>query len=79
MIMGDKIVKIEDAFVTIGGYILSVLKDKNMSVDNLYEVFSNSYPKTIKFDDFMYAIDFLYMIKKIKIKNSDILEIVKWN
>lgn len=76
MIMGDKIVKVEDAFITIGGYILAILKDKNMSVDLLYSNFSKEYPKKINFDDFIYAIDFLFMIRKIKIKNDDILEVV---
>ncbi|PPK61447.1 hypothetical protein B0F89_11093 [Malaciobacter marinus] len=76
MIMGDKIVKVEDAFITMGGYILSLLKDKNMSIDLLYSSFLKEYPKKVNFDDFIYTIDFLYMIKKIKIRNDDILEVV---
>lgn len=76
MIMGDKIVKVEDAFITMGGYVLSLLKDKNMSIDLLYSSFLKEYPKKVNFDDFIYTIDFLYMIKKIKIKNDDVLEVV---
>lgn len=76
MIMGDKIVKVEDAFITIGGYILTLLKDKNMSIDLLYSSFLKIYPKKISFDDFIYAIDFLFMIKKVRIKNDDILEVI---
>lgn len=76
MIMGDKIVKVEDAFISMGGYILMLLNKKNMSVDLLYTSFLNIYPKKINFDDFIYAIDFLFMIKKIRIKNNDILEVV---
>ncbi len=74
--MGDKIVKIEDAFITIGGYILVLLKERNMSVDLLYASFLKNYPKKISFDDFIYAIDFLFMIKKIRIKNDDILGVI---
>lgn len=74
--MGDKIVKVEDAFITIGGYILILLKEKNMSIDLLYSKFLELYPKEINFDDFIYAIDFLFMIKKVRIKNDDILEVV---
>lgn len=77
MIMGDKIVKVEDAFITIGGYILTLLNDKNMSVDLLYDNFLKIYPKKISFDDFTYTVDFLFMIKKIQIKNDDILEVAK--
>lgn len=77
MIMGNKIVKIEDAFITIGGYILTILNNKEKSIDVLYSSFSEAYPKTISFEQFIYTIDFLFMIKKIKIKHDDVLEIVK--
>ena len=76
MIMGNKIVKIEDSFVVIGGYILSILKQKSLSIDLLYSKFLEIYPKKISFEDFSYAIDFLYMIKKIKMKNEDIIEVI---
>lgn len=76
MIMGNKIVKVEDAFITIGGYILSILKKENMSIDNLYSNFLAQYPKKIGFETFVYAIDFLFMIKKIKIKQDDVVEVV---
>lgn len=74
MIMGDKIVKVEDAFITMGGYILSLLKDKEMSIDTLYSKFLKTYPKQIDFEQFVYAIDFLFMIQKVRIKHDDILE-----
>jgi hypothetical protein len=74
--MGNKIVKIEDSFISMGGYILSILQGKSISIDNLYMKFNESYPKKeISFDSFLYAIDFLFMINKIKIKKDDILEV----
>ena len=76
MIMGNKIVKIEDSFVVMGGYILSILQDESISIDSLYIEFNKSYPKKeTSFDSFLYAIDFLFMINKIKIKKDDILEV----
>ena len=76
MIMGNKIVKVEDSFISMGGYILSILNGKNLSLDNLYIKFNESYPKNnISFESFIYTIDFLFMIKKIKIKENDILEV----
>jgi hypothetical protein len=74
--MGNKIVKVEDSFISIGGYILMLLKEKNMSVDFLYSNFLKNYPKKFSFEDFIYAIDFLFMIKKVRIKNNDILEVI---
>ncbi|HHH55140.1 MAG TPA: hypothetical protein ENK91_15870 [Bacteroidetes bacterium] len=74
--MGNKIVKIEDSFVSMGGYILSILQKESISIDDLYIEFSEKYPKKeIPFDSFLYAIDFLFMINKIKIKKDDILEV----
>ena len=74
--MGDKIVKIEDAFITLGGYILSILKQQDMNADNLYIKFKEIYPKkNIDFNHFIYTLDFLFMINKIHIKNDDILEV----
>ncbi|HHB52541.1 MAG TPA: hypothetical protein ENK75_05810 [Saprospiraceae bacterium] len=74
--MGDKIVKVEDAFITIGGYILSILQKESMPIDNLYKKFLEKYPKKISFEHFSYAINFLFMIKKIQIKQDDILEVL---
>ena len=80
MIMGNKIVKIEDSFVSMGGYILSILQNGTVSIDDLYIEFNKSYPKKeISFDSFLYAVDFLFMINKIKIKKDDILEVRIWN
>ena len=74
--MGNKIVKIEDSFVSMGGYILSILQNESICLDDLYIEFKKSYPKKkISFDSFLYAIDFLFMINKIQIKKDDILEV----
>jgi len=75
MIMGNKIVKIEDALVTIGGYILSLLQDNEMSIDSLYSKFKEIYPKKISFEEFVYSIDFLFMINRIEIAKSDYIRI----
>lgn len=76
MIMGNKIVKVEDAFITLGGYILSILKQKNMDIDSLYIKFKEVYPKkNIDFNHFVYTLDFLFMINKIAIKKDAILEV----
>lgn len=77
MIMGNKIVKTEDALIILGAYVLPILKNKSMPLDNLYAEFINKYPKkNISFEHFIYTLDFLFMIKKIDIENDDILKIV---
>jgi len=75
MVMGNKIVKVEDALITIGGYILQILKDKKMSIDEIYLKLKEVYPKEdISFDTFIYAVDFLYMINKLNLVQDDIVE-----
>ncbi|EON1911250.1 ABC-three component system middle component 6 [Campylobacter jejuni] len=49
---------------------------RKKAIDDLYSEFSRIYPKKISFETFMYAIDFLYMIKKLRIIKEDILEII---
>lgn len=76
MVMGNKIVKIEDALITIGGYILQILKDKKMPIDELFLQLKDVYPKKhLSFDIFIYAIDFLYMINKLDLVQDDTVEI----
>jgi len=76
MIMGNKIVKIEDSFVSMGGYILSILQKESISIDDLFFKFNELYPKKeISFDSFLYAVDFLFMVNKIQIKENDVLEV----
>lgn len=73
--MGNKLTKIEDSLFVIGGYILEILLQEKKAIDDLYSEFNCIYPKKISFEAFVYAIDFLYMIKKLKITKEDILEI----
>ena len=76
MVMGNKIVKIEDTLVAIGGYIISILKENSMQIDDLYVQFKERYPKQdISFEKFIYAIDFLYMINKVELSSEDILKV----
>ncbi len=76
MVMGNKIVKIEDALITIGGYVLQILKDKKMSIDEIFLQLKEVYPKKdLSFDLFIYTIDFLYMINKLDLVQDDIVEI----
>lgn len=78
MVMGNKIVKIEDSLFVIGGYILDILlKNHSMQIDELYVEFMGKYSKRIDFETFIYAVDFLFLIQKIKIQSNDILEVVK--
>ena len=75
MVMGNKIVKIENALITIGGYVLSSLKEKEMTLDNLYIAFKKIYPKDVSFERFVYSIDFLFMIKTIEVTKDGKLRI----
>lgn len=78
MVMGNKIIKIEDSLFVIGGYILDILlKNHSVQIDELYAEFISQYPKKIDFETFIYAVDFLFLIKKVKIQVNDVLEVVK--
>ena len=71
--MGNKIFNVEDTLVAIGAEILDILQNKDMKVDTLYSELNNQYVKKVKFDRFVYTLDFLYAIGMIAIKKDDIV------
>jgi hypothetical protein len=73
MVMGNKIFKLEDTLVVIGAAIIKALSAGPARLDDLYLATGSHYPKKLKFDRFVYAVDFLYMIGKVDIEKDDVL------
>lgn len=71
MIMGSKTVRQEDSLVSIGGYIITILKEKEVNIDELYASLNEVYPKEVKFGVFINTLYFLFMIKKIFLVKAD--------
>ena len=75
MILPSKIIQPVDSLISISAIIIEILKETNMSLDDLLEVFNKRYYKKITIEKLILAVDFLYMTDKIMDKN----EIIKIN
>lgn len=81
MILPSKYIKINESIFGLGGVILEILGKKSMDVEELWQLYLDFAVKvhedfTQRFDDFILALNYLYMIgavcinKKGKIKNA---------
>ena len=70
--MPNKVVKPIDSLISIGGFILKNLKNKNMNIDILFENINREYPKKISMEKIILSLDFLYSIDKIELENDKV-------
>lgn len=74
MIIPTKTIQPVDSLISISAIIIEILKEANMSLDDLLEVFNKRYYKKIVIEKLILAIDFLYMTDKI-MDNNEIIKI----
>lgn len=70
MILPKKHLSIHESLIGFGGFLLTQLQQP-LDVDSLWERYNNAYsklkyPVKFTFDEFIIALDFLYMIGAIK-------------
>ena len=70
MIMPTKIIKPVDSLICISPYILDILKNNSMSMDDLLIRLNKTYYKNISIDTLILCIDFLFITGKIKDNNE---------
>lgn len=75
MVMPTKIVKPVDSLIAISAYIIQILKNKNMNIDDLLDALNQSYYKKIDIRKLLMCLDFLFMCGKIR--NED--DVIKLN
>ena len=74
MIVPTKTIQPVDSLISISAIIIEILKEANMSLDDLLEAFNKRYYKKIAIEKLILAIDFLYMTDKI-MDNNEIIKI----
>ena len=74
MILPSKIIQPVDSLISISAIIIEILKETNMSLDDLLEVFNKRYYKKITIEKLILAVDFLYVTDKI-MDNNEIIKI----
>jgi len=71
MVMGNKIINVNDTLFAIGAIVIKHLKTSNEKVDTLYQKIKKE--KNISFKKFILTLDFLFVVDKIEIKEKDII------
>ena len=74
MIIPSKTIQPVDSLISISAIIIEILKEANMSLDDLLEVFNKRYYKKIAIEKLILAVDFLYITDKI-MDNNEIIKI----
>ena len=74
MIIPSKTIQPVDSLISISDIIIEILKETNMSLDDLLEVLNKRYYKKITIEKLILAVDFLYMTDKI-MDNNEIIKI----
>jgi hypothetical protein len=74
MIIPTKTMQPVDSLISISAIIIEILKEANMSLDDLLEVFNKRYYKKIAMEKLILAVDFLYIMDKI-MDNNEIIKI----
>jgi hypothetical protein len=74
MIIPTKTIQPVDSLISISAIIIEILKEANMSLDDLLEVFNKRYYKKIAIEKLILAVDFLYITDKI-MDNNEIIKI----
>ena len=74
MILPSKTIQPVDSLISISAIIIEILKDANMTLDELLEVFNKKYYKKITIEKLILAVDFLFITDKI-MDNNEIIKI----
>ncbi|PDS24076.1 ABC-three component system middle component 6 [Flavobacterium branchiophilum] len=70
MILPTKTIQPVDSLLSISALIIEILKEKEMSLDDLFDEFNNRYYKKITIEKLILSVDFLYITNKVKDNNA---------
>lgn len=74
MILPTKTIQPVDSLLSISAFILEILNENEMTVDDLFDEFNKRYYKKISIDKLILSVDFLYITNKV-IDNNAIIKI----
>lgn len=70
MILPTKTIQPVDSLISISALIIEILKEKDMTLDDLYDEFNKRYYKKITIEKLILSIDFLYITNKVMDNNA---------
>ena len=70
MILPTKTIQPVDSLLSISSLIIEILKEKEMTLDDLFDEFNKKYYKKITIEKLILSIDFLYITNKVMDNNA---------
>lgn len=70
MILPTKTILPVDSLLSVSAFILEILKENEMTVDDLFDEFNKRYYKKISIDKLILSVDFLYITNKVMDNNA---------
>lgn len=70
MILPTKTIQPVDCLLSISALIIEILKEKEMSLDDLFDEFNKRYYKKITIEKLILSVDFLYITNKVMDNNA---------
>ncbi|SUX47829.1 ABC-three component system middle component 6 [Chryseobacterium indoltheticum] len=70
MILPTKIIQPVDSLLSISAFIIEILKEKDLTLDDLFDEFNKRYYKKITIEKLILSVDFLYITDKVMDNNA---------
>ncbi|WP_366100331.1 ABC-three component system middle component 6 [Flavobacterium sp.] len=70
MILPTKTIQPVDSLLSISALIIEILKEKEMTLDDLFDEFNKRYYKKITIEKLILSVDFLYITNKVTDNNA---------
>ncbi len=70
MILPTKTIQPVDSLLSISALIIEILKEKEMTLDDLFDEFNKMYYKKITIEKLILSVDFLYITNKVMDNNA---------
>lgn len=70
MILPNKTIQPVDSLLSISALIIEILKENEMTLDDLFDEFNKRYYKKITIEKLILSVDFLYITNKVMDNNA---------
>ena len=74
MILPSKTVKPIDSLFCISSYVVKVIGNKWLSIDEIHENINRAYPKSVSIETLLLCLDYLFIIGKLE-RNNEVIKI----
>lgn len=70
MLMPNKIIKPVDSLFSISAFILKILHEQKLTIDEIHEGLNSIYYKKVSLEKVLLSLNFLYQIGKVELNNE---------